>query len=217
MMDRDRGSASATAGKVLHWTLGYDLLVSLLMLGGERAYREKLLDLARLAPGETVLDVGCGTGTLAIAAKRRVGPTGKVHAIDASPEMIARARKKARKAAVEIVFDTAVAEAPPFAPATFDVVLSTVMLHHLPEDARRQCAREIRRILKPGGRLLAVDFGGPAQARRTLIAHLFDRHVQFDLRDMVPMLDELGLSGVTSGAVGFRDLHYVRAAAPSGA
>ncbi len=217
MTDRDRGSTPATAGKVLYWAFGYDLLVSLLMLGGERAYREKLLDLARLAPGETVLDVGCGTGTLAIAAKRRVGPTGKVQAIDASPEMIARARKEARKAEVEVVFDTAVAEALPFAPATFDVVLSTVMLHHLPEDACRQCVREMRRILRPGGRLLAVDFGGPVQARRSLIAHLFHRHVHFDLRGMVPVLDELGLSGVTSGAVGFRDLHYVRATAPSGA
>ncbi len=217
MTDRDRGSTPATAGKVLHWAFGYDLLVSLLMLGGERAYREKLLDLARLASGETVLDVGCGTGTLAIAAKRRIGPAGNVHAIDASPEMIARARKKARKAAVEVVFDTAVAEALPFAPATFDVVLSTVMLHHLPAEACRQCMREIRRVLRPGGRLLAVDFGGPAHARRSLIAHLFDRHVHFDLRDMVPVLNELGLSGVASGAVGFRDLHYVRAAAPSGA
>lgn len=132
-------------------------------LGTERAFRDKLVELARLAPGESVLDVGCGTGTLAIAARRRVGSAGKVNGIDPSPEMIARARKKTLKARVEVVFETAVAESLPFPQATFDAVLSTAMLHHLPDqEARRQCIHEIRRVLRPGGRLLAVDFGGLA-------------------------------------------------------
>ena len=56
--------------------------------------------LARVEPGEAVLDIGCGTGSLAIAAKRRVGPSGLVHGIDASPEMIVRARKKASRAGI---------------------------------------------------------------------------------------------------------------------
>jgi ubiquinone/menaquinone biosynthesis C-methylase UbiE len=77
--------------------------------------------------------------------------------------MIARARKKTLKARVEVVFETAVAESLPFPQATFDAVLSTAMLHHLPDqEARRQCIHEIRRVLRPGGRLLAVDFGGLA-------------------------------------------------------
>jgi ubiquinone/menaquinone biosynthesis C-methylase UbiE len=70
--------------------------------GGEQKFRGKALDLAELQPGESVLDIGCGTGTLAIVAKGRVGPGGTVCGIDASPEMIARAEKKARKAGVEV-------------------------------------------------------------------------------------------------------------------
>src|SRR5437879_13713515 len=106
------------------------------MLGREGAFREKVLRLARLQPGEAVLDVGCGTGTLAIAAKRQVGPTGTVYGVDASPEMLARAGKKARKAGVEIFFKNGLVEALPFPDAHFAAVLSTVMLHQLPRRLR---------------------------------------------------------------------------------
>src|SRR5262245_61993392 len=98
-------------GLVLHSAARYDFMVWLLTLGRERAFREKILKLASLESGESVLDVGCGTGTLAIAAKRHVGPTGTVYGIDASPEMIARADKKARKAGVEVVFRYGAAQA----------------------------------------------------------------------------------------------------------
>lgn len=95
--------APATKGQVMRSSARfYDLMVWLLTLGRERPFRERLVELARLQPGESVLDVGCGTGTLAIAAKRRVGPTGIVQGIDASPEMIARATRKANKAGVEV-------------------------------------------------------------------------------------------------------------------
>src|SRR5215831_16169862 len=85
----------------------YDGPVWVMTWGRARAFREKLLRFARLQPGETVLDVGCGTGSLAIAAKMQAGPAGKVYGIDASPEMLARARKKARKAGVEVTFEQA--------------------------------------------------------------------------------------------------------------
>jgi ubiquinone/menaquinone biosynthesis C-methylase UbiE len=203
----------STTGSVLHWAASYDPLVWLVTLGRERVFREQVVRLARLQPGESVLDVGCGTGTLAIAAKRCVGPTGTVYGIDASPEMIARAGKKARRAGAEVVFTHAVAEALPFPDAHFDAVLSTVMLHHLPRNARQQCAYEIRRVLKPGGRVLAVDFGGPARERRGLFAHVH-RHGHVNLPDMIALLSEAGLNMVESGAVGMRDLQFVLATAP---
>ena len=86
---------TATLGRVLHWAAGYDLLVWLLTHRGDRVSREQLIGFAHLATGESVLDIGCGTGTLAIVAKGHVGTTGQVFGIDASPAMIARASRRA--------------------------------------------------------------------------------------------------------------------------
>ncbi len=209
----EQRTAPSTTGNVLHGAFRYDLFIWLVSLGREQAYREKTLNLAGLKPGESVLDVGCGTGTLAIAAKRRVGPAGRVCGIDASPEMIARARMKAKKACAEVTFENAVAEKMPFANGTFDAVLATVMLHHLGRKARQQCAFEMRRVLKPGGRVLAVDFGGAAHEKRNLLSH-FHRHGHVKLPELIAVLDEAGLKSVESGAVGIGDLQFVLAAAP---
>jgi ubiquinone/menaquinone biosynthesis C-methylase UbiE len=210
----DTNVRPGTTGLVVHAAARYDLLVWLFMLGRERAFRETILRLARLAPGESVLDVGCGTGTLAIAAKRHIGPAGTVCGIDASPEMIARAGKKARKAGVEVVFKNAAAQTLPFRDAQFDVVLSTLMLHHLPRKGRQQCAGEIRRVLKPGGRVLVVDFGASGRGRGFL-AH-FHRHGHVKFHDIIALLSEAGLNTVESGAVGTKDLQFVIATAPCG-
>ena len=197
---------------VLHSATGYDLAVWLLTLGRERVFREQVLRLARLQPGEMVLDIGCGTGTLAIAAKRQVGRTGTVYGIDASPEMLARAEQKARKAGVEVVLTNALAQLLPFPAAQFDAVLTSVMLHHLPRKARQRCAAEMRRVLRPGGRVLAVDFGSAVPETKGLLSH-FHRHGHIKLPDMMDLLSEAGLNSVGSGAVGFRDLQFVLAKA----
>src|SRR5215813_1526932 len=209
----DRDPMPHTTGILLHWAAVYDLLAWLMMLGRERVFREKVVDLACIQSGESILDVGCGTGTLAITAKRRVGLRGSVYGIDASPQMITRAGKKARKAEVEVVFKNGIVEALPFPDAQFDAVLSTLMLHHLPRKARQDCAREIRRVLKPGGRVLAVDFGEPARKRGGLLVH-FHRHGHVSLFAMIAVLRETGLTIVESGAVGIRDLQFVLAKAP---
>lgn len=216
----DRAGATGTSGGVLRWALAYDLLLWLLTRGRERAFRERLVDLARLGPEESVLDVGCGTGTLAIAAERRVGPAGRVMGIDPSPEMIRRARRKARRVAPEVTFAIGAAERLPLPDAAFDAVLAVAVLHHLPGAVRPGAIGEMRRVLKPGGRLLVVDFGGPAAGRRSWIAHL-GHHARFDLREVVPLLAAAGLAEVAGGEVGAsvplaKGLRYVLAAAPSG-
>ena len=167
------------------------------------------MQLARLDAGDTVLDVGCGTGTLAIAAKKRVGSMGAVFGIDASPAMVARATGKAVRARVDVTFTNAVVEALPFPDARFDAALSTLMLHHLPRQVRRQCATEIRRVLKPGGRLLLVDFGRP-QTRNGILKH-FHRHGHVDFADVRAMLTDAGFAITEHGPVGFSSLQYVLA------
>jgi ubiquinone/menaquinone biosynthesis C-methylase UbiE len=209
----EQSAAPGTTGIVLHRAFLYDLFVWLVSLGRERVYREKALDLANLKPGELVLDIGCGTGTLAIAAQQRVGSGGKVYGIDASPEMLARAGRKASKAGAEVVFKNGIAEALPFPDGQFDAVLSTVMLHHLGRKGRQQCAREVRRVLKPGGRVLAVDFAKPAQGKKGLLDH-FHHHGYINLQDLVALLTEAGLKTVESGSVGIGDLRFVLASVP---
>jgi ubiquinone/menaquinone biosynthesis C-methylase UbiE len=200
-----------TSGIVLHSAALYDFTVWLALLGKEQAFRAKLLQLARITNGESVLDVGCGTGTLAIAAKRRVGPAGAVYGVDASPEMLRRAGKKARKAGVEVFFRNGLAEALPFPDGQFNLALSTVMLHHLPQKTRRQCAREIRRVLKPDGRVLAVDFEGFSDQKRSFLSHFHRPHGHVRVQDIVTLLEEAGLRTIESGPVGIRDMYFVLA------
>ena len=130
--------------------------------------------------------------------------------------MLARASGKANRAGAEVVFKNGIAERLPFPDGEFDAVLSTVMLHHLGRKARQQCAHEVRRVLKPGGRVLAVDFARPAHGKKGLLDH-FHHHGYVDLNDLVALLTEAGLNTVESGAVGIGDLQFVLAAAPSGA
>lgn len=204
------GQPGAT-GLVLHAAARYDLLVWLFTLGRERAFRDSIARLAGLKPGDAVLDIGCGTGSLAIAAKRRVGTTGTVYGIDASPEMLARAGRKARNVGIDIAFAHGAVQTLPFPDSRFDAVLSTLMLHHLPRKARHECAREVRRVLKPGGRVLAVDFAPPA--RKTFLARVH-RHGHVSLDDMTALFSEAGLDVVENGAMGRRNLQFVLATAP---
>ena len=203
-------SAPATKGRVIRSAFGYDLLVWLLSLGRERAFRERLVALARLEPAQSVLDIGCGTGSLTIVAKHSVGASGRVHGIDAGPEMIARARKKAAKARVDVEFTTAVVEALPFPDRDFDAVLSALMLHHLPRAVREQCAREVYRVLKPGGLVLVADFAKSAGKPHGVIGHLH-QHGGVPLADIVTLFSNVGCEIVESGAVGMLGLNYVLA------
>lgn len=200
-------------GIILHRAAGYDLLLFLLTLGRESSLRRRILRLAHLMPGESVLDIGCGTGTTAIEAKRIVGPGGIVAGIDASQEMIRRARKKALRSNREVEFAQAYVESLPFFDAQFDVVVSTLMLHHLSRQVRQQCAAEIRRILKPGGRVLAVDFT-TAPGTKGIVAH-FHRHGHISFDELVNMFRDAGMNTVESGAAGITDLHFVLASVPA--
>lgn len=124
----------------------------------ERTFKRRLLDEAAIAPGERVLDLGCGTGTLALMAKRRE-PDAELVGLDGDPTILARARAKAEAAALEVDFDESLADDLPYPDASFDKVLSTLLFHHLRRPVKEAAAREVARILRPGGELQVVDWG----------------------------------------------------------
>ena len=196
-------------GAVIHWAGRYDLLLKVLTFGGEGRFRRRMLDLARVSAGESVLDIGCGTGTLAIAAKRRVG-NGRVAGIDPSPAMIERARKKASRGKIDVQLEVAFAQELPFPDESFDVVLSTVMLHHVPKKERLGVVTEAARVTKRRGRVLLVDFGRQEGERKGLIARI---HGQSGVtpKNLIDLAELASLRVIASGAARTWDLQYALA------
>lgn len=141
------------AGK--DWALPlYDPLVKLL---GIETVRRMFVDQADLPAAHRVLDLGCGTGTLALLIKR-LHPTIQVVGLDPDPRALARAKRKAAGAAVGIRFDQGYANDLPYPDASFDRVFSSFMFHHVWPDQRENTLREARRVLAPGASLQMVDF-----------------------------------------------------------
>ncbi|MFB0566617.1 MAG: class I SAM-dependent methyltransferase [Candidatus Aminicenantaceae bacterium] len=124
-------------------------------------FRIKQIGLMDIREGEKVLEVGCGTGSLAILSKIAVGESGEVEGIDIAPKMIHRAQKKANKAGLEVNFKiTSVVELP-YSDNYFDLVISSLMFHHLPVESKKKGLEEIYRVLKAEGRLFLCDFCSP--------------------------------------------------------
>jgi ubiquinone/menaquinone biosynthesis C-methylase UbiE len=126
-------------------------------LFGVDALRRELIDSAGLQSGQRVLDVGCGTGTLVIAAKRACPPA-ELIGLDPDPRALERARRKAARAGVDVRFDRGYGDALPYPDAAFARVFSSLMLHHLDPATQRGLLAEVRRVLEPGGSFHLMDF-----------------------------------------------------------
>lgn len=135
----------------------------------EELFKRRLLEHARPGAGERVLDLGCGTGTLAIMVKR-AEPAAEVVGLDADPEILERAGEKADAAGVSIRFDDGLSNKLPHPDASFDLVLSSLFFHHLAPADKLETGEEIARVLKPGGRLHIADWGRPADPLMRLLA-----------------------------------------------
>lgn len=152
----------------------YDLTNDVMSFGLHRRWKDRLVELADLAPGHTVLDLAAGTGDLALRAVERTGTAGGsgglVAAADLTPEMMEVGR--GRPQADRVSWVGADALELPFAGSSFDRVLIGYGLRNFPDLERS--LREIHRCLKPGGRLLTLDFGKPPRSwlRRLYLRYL---------------------------------------------
>jgi ubiquinone/menaquinone biosynthesis C-methylase UbiE len=123
-------------------------------------FKSLLIEQAGIQAGHRVLDLGCGTGTLALMIKR-AQPEAEVVGLDADPQMLKVATAKAARETMTVKFDQGMAFSLPYPDDSFDRVLSSLMIHHLKTPDKGKTAREIYRILNPGGRLHVIDFGKP--------------------------------------------------------
>lgn len=195
------------AGALIRKPRFYDLLVRFLTLGRERSFRRRMLDLAGLRPGEAVLDVGCGTGTLLLAAAERVGPAGRLHGVEPSAEMAAHARRKAAAAGTALQISEGSADRLPYPDASFDAVFCTLVLHHVPAAKRTEALREMSRVLRPGGRLAIVEIRAARSLRSafsvlTLFHGLASRAHLAEPESLEPVVRELGFESVALPSLG---------------
>lgn len=145
----------------------YDFFVELLGYGKKE--RVKVINLLELKAGDKLLDVGCGTGTLLTLAKERYSDTDMI-GIDIDPKVLGIARKKTQKANLKIEYMEASSAKLPFRDESFNVVVSSLVFHHLPTDIKIQTIKEIYRVLKRNGRFLLADFG----KKEGIILYVFD-------------------------------------------
>ena len=194
-------TTTPTQGRLIRWAKSYDVMVHIATLGRSAQVRKRLANVTQVRVGDAMLDVGCGTGDLALQLAQRVGARGSVTGIDPSPEMIARAQQKAQRRQIAVDFRQEPAEALSFPDNTFDGVVSSLVFHHLPDELKHQAVQNIARVLKPGGRLTIIDFmntagqmgghGGVAAGAPTFMY----------------LLQQMGFVDATSGSVKFRALH----------
>ncbi len=164
----------------------------------EAAFKGRLVEQARIQPGHRVLDLGCGTGTLAILIKQ-AHPDALVVGLDGDPKILELARSKAGAAGLDIGLDCGMADALPYPGRSFDRVVSSLVIHHLTRDAKLRALREVVRVLTPGGELHVADFGKPHNALMycsSLIMRHFEE-VSDNIEGLLPqMIREAGFDPV---------------------
>ena len=210
-------SGPETSGATIHWASQYDFFTSLLGLGVNHSNSRMVIELAKIKPGDKVLDAGCGSGNLTLTAQKYAGASAEVHGVDASPEMIVVARKKAKRYGAKTIFDLGLIEKLAYPEDTFDVVISRLVIHHLPDNLKRHGFAEILRVLKPGGLFFVADFKPPSNP---VLAHVTSavvgQHMMQTSVEVIPsLMKEAGFVEVSSGPTRSAFLAFVSGKKPA--
>jgi ubiquinone/menaquinone biosynthesis C-methylase UbiE len=179
------------------------------LLGVPRVHR-RLVELAAIEPGQRVLEIGCGTGNLALRAQR-MHPDAEVVGIDPDPLALERARRKADRAGLSVRWDRGKAGELPYPDESVDRVLSAFMFHHLDDTEKKSALAEVRRVLRPGGQLHLVDIAGHHHGR---FGHrmLRNEHLRDNAGEGIPnRMREAGLTDVRTGERGRLRTTFYRA------
>ncbi len=206
--------APTTTGRTIPWASFYDTLVNVASLGRAKKLRNEIAAKAPFKSGDTVLDVGCGTGDQAILACDIVGKEGAVFGSDASVKMINIARSKAEGLGIAVDFQVDLIENISHPDETFDGVMNSLVMHHLPGDLKIKGISEFYRVLKPGGSVYIVDMesvgGSFFQQLGDLIIHLHggNKKLKDNVQRLTPLLKECGFIDISTGRVN-RQLAYI--------
>lgn len=151
-----------------HWlTRWYDPVMRGLF--PESEIHANLIAQAHIQPGQTVLDTGCGTGTLTLLIKQ-THPEATTHGLDIDPKILQIAQRKAGQMDQTVHWQQGMATCMPYPDQTFDHVFASLLLHHLTRQDKQHMLQEALRVLKPGGKLHVVDFGAPHDSVMWLIS-----------------------------------------------
>lgn len=164
----------------------------------EEQFKAYMIRQADIRPGDRVLDLGCGTGTLTIMLKR-AHPAADVVGLDGDPQVLAIARAKATQAAIAITWDEGLAYHLPYPDRSFDRVVSSLVMHHLTSPNKQRAMQEAFRVLRPRGQFHIVDFGPPHTLYGRLVAPLVRRleHAADNAAGRLPvMLQQAGFTAV---------------------
>lgn len=181
----------------------YDPVVALTTR--EKTWKRELLRELNPLPGQRILDLGCGTGTLALMIKGSQ-PGAEVDGLDADPVMLDRARRKSSEAGVDIRLRTGFAQDLPYEDDAFDAVVSSLFFHHLDRAQKIAAFLEIDRVTVPGGHVRIADWGRPSGLLMTLASVSIraldgSAPTRDSLAGRLPeMLAEAGLEEVSEGA-----------------
>ncbi len=173
----------------------YDRYMKRITLGREDELRKMTVNLAQIKQGDSVLEIGCATGSLSHAAKKQAGKEGSVAAIDIIPGMIEVSRKKAAEANLDVSFQVGNIQDIPFPDEHFDEVMCSFMIFHMSEKVRNNGIKEIFRVLKPNGSLLVLDLAlPPEKISRSILKLFLGFMLKHDLEDLKPVMESSGFS-----------------------